>query len=93
MLLEQFRLSFSSYQNKILSGGIRLSLGSITICLFLSSCNSQESKNIKDVTYAENDTFRLDLSRGEAVILKLGECRYCHLINDVTRLAKLNPFH
>ncbi len=70
---------------------VRLSLGSIIICLFLSSCNSQESKHIKDVTYTENDICNLDLSRGEAVILKLGECRYCHLINDVPRFKKNIP--
>ncbi|AMP98929.1 hypothetical protein AY601_2024 [Pedobacter cryoconitis] len=75
----------------MVSNIIRLSLGSFTICLFLSSCNSQESKHIKDVTYTKNDTCRLDLSKGEAVILKLGECRYCHLINDVPRFKKNIP--
>jgi hypothetical protein len=75
----------------MVSNIIRLSLGSFIICLLLSSCNSQESKHIKDVTYTKNDTCRLDLSRGEAVILKLGECRYCHLINDVPRFKKNIP--
>ncbi|QNK60988.1 hypothetical protein H7F33_10335 [Pedobacter sp. PAMC26386] len=70
---------------------IKLSLGSLIIFCSLFACNNSQSKQVKSVIIVQKDSCRLDLSKGEAVVLNLGECRYCHLRNDVPRFKKNIP--
>ncbi|MCX2485023.1 hypothetical protein [Pedobacter sp. MR2016-24] len=69
---------------------IKRNLGSIIIGCCLLACNNSHHTNEK-VLAVKIDSCQLSLSFGDAVMAKMGECRYCHLRGDVPRFEENVP--